>query len=108
MRISPEVEVAFGLATREAARRRHEYVTVEHLFYALLFDAETSEVLRHSGSDVVGLKKKLEVYLDKEVEALAEEDFDSPTLSLGFQRVVSRAAVHVQSSGKEELKGQNV
>src|SRR4051812_48270108 len=100
MRISPEVEVAFGLATREAARRRHEYVTVEHLFYALLFDSETSEVVRHAGGDVAALKKKLEAYLDAEIEALSEDEFDSPTLSLGFQRVVSRAAVHVQSSGK--------
>jgi ATP-dependent Clp protease ATP-binding subunit ClpA len=108
MRISPEVEVAFGLATREAARRRHEFVTVEHLFYALLFDPETSDVVRHAGGDVSALKKKLEAYLDAEVEALSEDDFDAPTLSLGFQRVVSRAAVHVQSSGKEELKGQNV
>ncbi len=108
IKISPDVEVAFGLATREAARRRHEYVTVEHLFYALLFDGETSEVIRHAGGDVATLKKKLERYLDKNVEALAEDEFDAPAVSLGFQRVVTRAAVHVQSSGKEELKGQNV
>jgi ATP-dependent Clp protease ATP-binding subunit ClpA len=108
MRISPEVEVAFGLATREAQRRRHEYVTVEHLLYALLFDDETREVLRHAGADVEALKKKLEKYLDTEVETVPEEAFDSPTLSLGFQRVVGRAAMHVQSSGKEELKGKNV
>ena len=108
MKISPEVEVAFGLATREAARRRHEFVTVEHLFYALLFDTETSDVIRHAGGDVTALKKKLETYLDKDVEAVPEDEFDSPTVSLGFQRVVTRAAVHVQSSGKEELKGQNV
>ncbi|HTJ82262.1 MAG TPA: Clp protease N-terminal domain-containing protein, partial [Polyangiaceae bacterium] len=108
MRISPEVEVAFGLATREAQRRRHEYVTVEHLFYALLFDQETKEVLRHAGADVDKLKKKLEKFLDEEIEATTDEDFESPTLSLGFQRVVGRAAMHVQSSGKEELKGKNV
>ena len=62
MQISPEVEIAFSLATREAARRRHEYVTVEHLLYALLFDQETAEVLRHAGGDAAGLKKKLEKY----------------------------------------------
>ena len=59
MRISPEVEIAFSLATREAARRRHEYVTIEHLLYALLFDQETLEVLRHSGANTKNLKKRL-------------------------------------------------
>ena len=109
MRISPEVEIAFSLATREAARRRHEYVTIEHLLYALLFDQETLEVLRHSGANTKNLKKRLEQFLDTEIEALPEEeDESSPTLSLGFQRVVGRAAMHVQSSGKQELKGANV
>ena len=108
MRISPEVEIAFSLATREAARRRHEYVTIEHLLYALLFDQETVEVLRHSGANTKSLRKRLEAFLDEEIEALPDEEETSPTLSLGFQRVVGRAAMHVQSSGKQELKGANV
>ncbi|KYF64948.1 ATP-dependent Clp protease ATP-binding subunit ClpA [Sorangium cellulosum] len=108
MRISPEVEIAFSLATREASRRRHEFVTIEHLLYALLFDEETAEVLRHAGGDTPLLKKKLERFLDEEIEALPEDSDTSPTLSLGFQRVVGRAAMHVQSSGKKELKGANV
>ena len=99
MRISPEVEIAFSLATREASRRRHEFVTIEHLLYALLFDEETAEVLRHAGGDTPLLKKKLERFLDEEIEALPEDADTSPTLSLGFQRVVGRAAMHVQSSG---------
>jgi ATP-dependent Clp protease ATP-binding subunit ClpA len=108
MRISPEVEIAFSLATREASRRRHEYVTIEHLLYALLFDQETAEVLRHAGANTKSLKKRLEQFLDEEVEPLPEEGESSPSLSLGFQRVVGRAAMHVQSSGKQELKGANV
>ncbi|WP_437331042.1 ATP-dependent Clp protease ATP-binding subunit ClpA [Sorangium sp. So ce381] len=108
MRISPEVEIAFSLATREASRRRHEFVTIEHLLYALLFDEETAEVLRHAGGDTPLLKKKLERFLDEEIEVLPEDTDTSPTLSLGFQRVVGRAAMHVQSSGKKELKGANV
>jgi ATP-dependent Clp protease ATP-binding subunit ClpA len=108
MRISPEVEIAFSLATREASRRRHEFVTIEHLFYALLFDEETAEVLRHAGGDAPALKKKLERFLDEEMEPMPEESDTTPTLSLGFQRVVGRAAMHVQSSGKKELKGANV
>lgn len=108
MRVSPEVEIAFSLATREAARRRHEFVTVEHLLYALLFDEETAQILRHSGSDTTALKRKLERFLDHEVTPLPEDTDASPTPSLGFQRVVGRAAMHVQSSGKKELKGGNV
>jgi ATP-dependent Clp protease ATP-binding subunit ClpA len=108
MRVSPEVEIAFSLATREAARRRHEFVTVEHLLYALLFDEETAQILRHAGSDTTALKKKLERFLDHDVTPLPESADSSPTPSLGFQRVVGRAAMHVQSSGKKELKGANV
>src|SRR5207249_535726 len=108
MRVSPEVEIAFSLATREAARRRHEFVTVEHLLYALLFDEETAQIIRHAGGDTTELKKKLEKFLDEELEALPEDSDASPTLSLGFQNVVGRAAMHVQSAGKKELKGANV
>jgi ATP-dependent Clp protease ATP-binding subunit ClpA len=109
MRVSPEVEIAFSLSQREAARRRHEYVTVEHLLYALLFDDETAAVLRHSGGDPGALRKKLEKFLDDEVPALpADADEQYPSLSLGFNRAVQRAAMHVQSSGKKELKGANV
>ncbi len=106
MRISPEVEVAFSLAAREASRRHHEYISVEHLIYALLFDDETKKVVRHAGGDPEALKKRLDRHLDEEVEAVSEES--SPVPSLGFQRVVQRAAMHVQSSGKQELKGKNI
>jgi ATP-dependent Clp protease ATP-binding subunit ClpA len=102
MRISPEVEVAFALATREAAKRRHEYVTLEHLLYALLFDTEAAEAVRHAGGDVRKIKTRLESYLDNEVERVEEDT--QPSLSLGFQRVVGRAAMHVQTSSKNELK----
>src|SRR6185295_18590960 len=65
MRISPEVEIALSVATNEAARRRHEYVTIEHLLYALLFDDGTADIVRHAGGDVKALKKKLETFLDE-------------------------------------------
>ena len=70
MRVSPEVEIAFSLATREAQRRRHEFVTVEHLLYALLFDDETAQILRHAGGDAAALKKRLEKFLDAELPSL--------------------------------------
>ena len=108
MRVSPEVEIAFSLATREAQRRRHEFVTVEHLLYALLFDDETAQILRHAGGDASALKKRIERFLDAELPPLPDDSDTSPTLSLGFQRVVGRAVTHVTSSGKKELRGANV
>jgi ATP-dependent Clp protease ATP-binding subunit ClpA len=108
MRISPEVEIAFNLATREAARRRHEYVTVEHLLYALTFDEETANVIRKAGGDFPALKKRLERFLDQEIPELPAHVDAAPQLSLGFQRVVGRAAMHVQSTNQKELKGANV
>jgi len=108
MRISPEVEIALTLAANEAARRRHEYVTLEHLLYALLFDDTTALVVRHAGGDVSRLKKQLERYLDDKLEPLPEGTLSTPTPALGVQRVIRRALQHVQSSGKEEVKGANV
>ncbi|MEJ7730741.1 MAG: ATP-dependent Clp protease ATP-binding subunit ClpA [Polyangiaceae bacterium] len=108
MQLSPEIEIALSLATREAARRRHEFVTVEHLLYALCFDDESMQILRHAGADPKVLQKRLERFLDDEMEALPEDADNNPSLSLGFQRVVGRAAMHVESSNKKELKGGNV
>ncbi|MDI1430344.1 ATP-dependent Clp protease ATP-binding subunit ClpA [Polyangium sorediatum] len=108
MKISPEVEIAFKLATHEAIRRRHEYVTVEHLLYALTFDEETANVIRKAGGDLPKLKKLLVRFLEEEIEALPEHVESEPVVSLGFQNVVGRAAVHVQNTNQKELKGANV
>src|SRR5947208_2546070 len=109
MRISPEVEIALSVAATEATRRRHEYVTLEHLLHALLLDEDTANVVRHAGGKPKELQRALEQVLDKEIEALPETDDDvSASLSLAVQRVLRRAAVHVQSSGREEVTGANV
>ena len=108
MKISPEVEIAFKLATHEAIRRRHEYVTVEHLLYALTFDEETSNVIRKAGGDLPKLKKRLQHFLEEEIEALPDHVDSEPVVSIGFQNVVGRAAVHVQNTNQKELKGANV
>ncbi len=109
MRISPEVEIALSLAATESARRRHEYMTVEHLLYALLFDEATAKVVRHAGGDVKQLKARLERFFDEQMESLPETATPaSPAPSMGVQRAIRRAAAHVQSSGSEEVKGANV
>jgi ATP-dependent Clp protease ATP-binding subunit ClpA len=108
MRLSPEVEIALSVAASDAARRRHEYVTIEHLLYALLLDQTTANVVRHAGGDPSVLKKRLEQYLSDQLEQLPEDDATTPTLSLGVQRAVRRALNHVKSSGKDEVTGANV
>ena len=108
MRISPEVEIALSLAANEAARRRHEYVTLEHLLYALLFDEQTAMVVRHSGGDPALVKKELEKFLTEHLDSVPEDAFTTPTASLGVQRAIRRAMSHVQSSGKDQVTGANV
>src|SRR5215470_10059758 len=110
MRISPEVEIALSLAANEAGRRRHEYITVEHLLYALLFDDATALIVKHAGGEVTKLKKELEKFLDEQLEQMSEMSplQSTPQPSIGVQRAIRRAAAHVQSSGKEEVTGANV
>ena len=67
------------VAANDAARRRHEYITVEHLLYALLLDETTANVVRHAGGDPAALKKQLEKYLDEQLEPLAEDGRPTPT-----------------------------
>jgi ATP-dependent Clp protease ATP-binding subunit ClpA len=108
MRISPEVEIALSLAATEAARRRHEFMTVEHLLYALLFDDTTAQVVKNSGGNVAELKARLETFMTDQLEEMPEGATAAPTPSLGVQRAIRRAAAHVQQSGKDEVKGANV
>jgi ATP-dependent Clp protease ATP-binding subunit ClpA len=108
MRISPELEVALDVAANDAARRRHEYYTVEHLLLALLLDEETSNVVRHAGGNPAALKKRLDKYLDEQLEPLPEDSGSTPKPSLGVRRAIELAVGHVRASGKEEVTGANV
>ncbi len=108
MRVSPEVEIAFGLAASEAERRRHEFMSIEHLLFALLFDSDCARVLRGAGGDVDAIRRKLDRHLDAEVPKVPESVDFSPSPTVGFQRVVQRAAIHVRSAGKDEVKGRNI
>jgi ATP-dependent Clp protease ATP-binding subunit ClpA len=106
--ISRELQVTLQLAMTEAANRRHEYVCLEHLLFAMLHDVTTSNVLRNCGADLENLKRKLVQYLDHEVEVLPKEERAAPRYALGVQRALQRAAVHVQSAGNQEITGGNV
>src|SRR6185295_7975018 len=108
MKVSPEVEIACSVAATEAQRRGHDIVGVEHLLYALLMDEETSRVLAKSGSNTVKLKAELDRLLSSHFPNSGTDLLATPRPSRGFQRVLQRAAVHVESSGKAELKGYNV
>jgi ATP-dependent Clp protease ATP-binding subunit ClpA len=108
VKVSAEVEIACTFALREAERRRHDLTTVEHLLFALLHDEPTAKIVQKAGGNVDAIKKAIERILDEDIERVPGTRLVSPTPSRGFQRVLHRAAVHVESSGKEELKGQNV
>lgn len=108
MKVSAEVEIACSLAQREAMYRRHDVMTVEHLLYALLHDEETASVLSKAGGRVAAIKRELERVFDEELEKGPDDTEQLPSPSRGFQRVLQRAWLHAQSSGKEELKGYSV
>ncbi len=108
MKVSAEVEVACSLALREAERRRHDLMTVEHLLFALLHDDATANVIHKSGGDVPRLKAAVENALEQELTQVPDDRPVRPAPSRGFQRVLQRAAIHVESSGKEELRGYNL
>jgi ATP-dependent Clp protease ATP-binding subunit ClpA len=108
VKVSAEVEIACSLAQSEASRRRHDLITVEHLLYALLHDDATARVVRGAGGNVDKIKREIDRVLEAELGKVPGTDPVTPAPSRGFQRVLQRAAIHVQSSGKEELKGYNV
>src|SRR5262245_61026454 len=107
MMISRELEVTLGLALREAVSRQHEYLTLEHVLYALLHDSEVAEVLRHCGGDVDELKREMDRFLRDKVEKMGSAGGE-PQQTLGFRRVLQRAALHVQSAGKDQISGRDV
>jgi ATP-dependent Clp protease ATP-binding subunit ClpA len=106
--LSRELQVTLQLAVTEAVNRRHEYVCLEHLLYAMLHDVTTSNILQNSGADLEELKRKLTRYLDEQVERMPKGETVMPRYAIGVQRALQRAALHVQSSGRNEINGGNV
>jgi ATP-dependent Clp protease ATP-binding subunit ClpA len=108
VRLSRGLESSLTLALREARDRRHEYLCIEHVLYALLLDPGVIEVLRACGGDVEALRRDLAAYLDERLDRLPLDKDGPPQQTLGFQRILQRAAAHVQSAGKDEIDGRNV
>jgi len=106
--IQRDLQLALTAAQGEARKRRHEYLTLEHLLYVLCFDDTTREILKNVGVDLETLRNNLESYLDDELESLPEGVEADPVQTVAFQRVMQRAIMHVRSSGKEEVDGGNV
>ena len=106
---SPHLEETLHRALGEANSRSHEYATLEHLLLSLLDDPDAIAVLRACDVNLDELRQDVVTYLDNEMEGLTvQSDGVEATPTAGFQRVVQRALLHVQSSGREEMTGANL
>jgi len=106
--LSRSLEESLHRALAHANERKHEYATLEHLLMSLLDDQDASAVMRACNVDVDALQHELENYVDNELSNLIVEDGEEAKPTAGFQRVIQRAVIHVQSSGREEVTGANV
>jgi ATP-dependent Clp protease ATP-binding subunit ClpA len=106
--LSRNLEQTLHRALGLANERRHEYATLEHLLLALADDVDAATVLRACGVDAEKLKRDLSEFLDKDLAGLVSDRAGDAKPTAGFQRVVQRAAIHVQSSGRDEVTGANV
>jgi len=106
--LSSELEYCLNEAFQQARSERHEYMTVEHLLLALLDIPRVAEILQATGVELNRLRKDLKDFIDDSTPLLSTDDDQEVQPTLGFQRVLQRAVFHVQSSGKKEVRGDNV
>ncbi|MCC6850750.1 MAG: ATP-dependent Clp protease ATP-binding subunit ClpA [Rubrivivax sp.] len=108
--IAQELEVSLHMAFVEARQQRHEFITVEHLLMALLDNPSAAEVLRACAANIDDLRKSLATFIKENTPTVGGSDEVDTQPTLGFQRVIQRAIMHVQStgSGKKEVTGANV
>src|ERR1700753_4178185 len=105
---SRSLEQSLHRALALANERHHEYATLEHLLLALLEDQDAAAVMRACNVDLDKLKRDLTAYIESELDNLVTEGTEDSKPTAGFQRVIQRAVIHVQSSGREEVTGANV
>ena len=106
--IAQELEVSLHMAFMDARQKRHELITVEHLLLAMIDNPTAAEVLRACGGKLEVLRTELSQYIEEHTPTVAGEEEVDTQPTLGFQRVIQRAMLHVQSSGKKEVTGANV
>ena len=102
------LEKTLHAALANASERSHEYATLEHLLLALIDDADAMQVMEACGVDLPELAEVVKQYLDQEYQSLKTQEKGDPSPTAGFQRVIQRAILHVQSSGKDTVTGANV
>jgi ATP-dependent Clp protease ATP-binding subunit ClpA len=106
--IAQELEVSLHMAFMDARQKRHELITVEHLLLAMIDNPTAAEVLRACGAKLETLRTELNQYIEEHTPTVIGQDDVDTQPTLGFQRVIQRAMLHVQSSGKKEVTGANV
>ncbi len=106
--LSKTLEIALIRAIREAKSYNHEYVTVEHMLYGLLYDELTRYIIRECGGSIESLKQRLEKFFSGEIPRLSVNSTSEPSQTLAFNRVLQRAVAHVQSCGKQEVDSGDV
>src|SRR5688500_1681223 len=106
--ISKELESTLNGALKEAKKRRHEYVCLEHLLFALLSDKDASGAIINCGGDIERLRNRLEEFFSGQLERLPEGYEQEPQQTLSFHRVLQRAVIHAQSAEKKEINGGNL
>jgi ATP-dependent Clp protease ATP-binding subunit ClpA len=106
--IAQELEVSLHMAFMDARQKRHELITVEHLLLAMIDNPTAAEVLRACGAKLEVLRSELNQYIEEHTPTVIGQDEVDTQPTLGFQRVIQRAMLHVQSSGKKEVTGANV
>ncbi|HSI38129.1 MAG TPA: ATP-dependent Clp protease ATP-binding subunit ClpA [Methylotenera sp.] len=106
--IAQELEVSLHMAFMDARQKRHELITVEHLLLAMIDNPTAADVLRACGAKLEVLRTELSQYIEEHTPTVIGQDDVDTQPTLGFQRVIQRAMLHVQSSGKKEVTGANV
>ena len=106
--IAQELEVSLHMAFMDARQKRHELITVEHLLLAMIDNPTAADVLRACGANLDNLRSELNHYIEEHTPMVGGDEEVDTQPTLGFQRVIQRAILHVQSSGKKEVTGANV
>src|SRR5215470_15374246 len=106
--LSPELQATLQRAVEDVRARRHEYLTLEHLLLSILDDPSGADIVVKCGGDVEKLRGELERFLDEQVDELPDGEESGPDQTLAFQRVLQRAAMHVQAAGRSQMTTGNV